>query len=156
MDCTECPIASPVNEPWAYYSPKKATHTLKYEIGLHMKEDIIVWISASYKGSVHDLTIAKDGLCKNMKPGEKALGDKGYVGHKNFLAPFKSPKTPEQKQFNKSHYKVRARIEMLNRRFKTWGCLKVAWRHSLEYHSLVFKLIGYIIQYDLKVRPLIK
>jgi hypothetical protein len=120
-----------------------------------MSQDWIVWVSKSYKGSVHDLTIAKDGLCHIMLRHEKALADKGYIGHFHFLTPFKRPKNRKQKLFNKVHYAVRAKIEMLNRRFKTWGVLKYHWRHALEYHEHVFKLICYIVQFDLNKRPLI-
>lgn len=103
------PILAPATNPWEYFSPKKQMHNLKYEIGLHMIEEWIVWVSQSYKGSVHGLIIARDKLCKKMGKKETELADKGYVAQENFFY----PKCDKQKLFN-NYYKVGARIEMLN------------------------------------------
>lgn len=120
------------------------------------KPHLIVWVNGPYRGSVHDLKIAKKLLVKKMKRGEMALADKGYVGHEKFLCPLKPPKNKEESLFNAKHYRVRQAIERLNKRLKHFSCLRQKWRQALWLHEFVFHVIAYITQIDLLYHPLTK
>jgi len=122
-------------------------HTLSYEIAISISSPHeIVWVNGPFKGSTHDLTIAKSNIIHQMLPGEKALGDLGYIGHHNFVCPYKPARSQEQKLFNRNHYAIRQSIERLNKRLKLFNCLKTKWRQSFELHKCAFYLITYITQ----------
>jgi len=67
----------------------------------------------------------------NLKPREKGLGDKAYIGHPRFFASFKPAKSAAQ-HYNIIHMynnKYRQNIERINRKLKIWHALKYCWRH---------------------------
>ena len=141
---------------WEYYSVKSKCHTLKYELAVTMDGSNIIWINGPYKGSVHDLKIARDKLCDHMKEGEKGLADKGYIGDIHFLCPFKPARTESETKFNSKHYSIRQIIERINARLKKFQCLKQIWRSDLNKHFLVFYCVCYIVQIQLHESPLTK
>lgn len=153
LDVTECPKLAPPAE-WEYFSPKKQTHTLKYEMGFNMTASKIVWVNGPFKGTVHDVTIARSTIIHQMLPEERALADKAYIGDMHFLCPFKPPRTILEKEFNTKHYQVRQSIERLNRRFKKWNCLSTPWRHDVCHHHFAFYVIASITQIDLLIHPI--
>jgi hypothetical protein len=157
LDVTECEIQSPTLYEWEYYSSKSKTHTLKYEVGISMKTHKIVWINGPYKGSIHDLSIARDKVYSQMKIEEKALCDKGYIGGEKSICPFKPAKTDAQKQFNLKHYSVRQSVERTNLRFKKFNVLNSVWKgKDFSIHAYLFKAIAIIIQLDFQDHPLTK
>lgn len=157
VDVTECAIWEPGLYEWEYFSPKKQTHTLKYELCLSMKEHKIVWVNGPYKGSVNDLTIARDKLTHALA-NEKGMGDKAYIGDIHFIAPYKPARDHEQRLFNKHHYTVRQSIERLNKRLKHFECLKRTWRmrgdEGMLLHKWSFYFICYMTQIDFNTSPL--
>ena len=42
--------------------------------------------------------------------------------------------------------RVRSRQEMINRRFKNWGCMKQVWRNNVSYHGIAFRVIAIVSQ----------
>ena len=78
IDVTECPIWEPQYYEWEYYSTKNKFHALKYEVAISMTSHQIIWINGPYKGSVHDMKIARDKFLKQLQATERALADKGY------------------------------------------------------------------------------
>jgi len=83
------------------------------------------------------LTIARSHLIHILGTEEKALGDKAYVGNSHFIAPYRPAITEDQKEWNKYH-QVRQKIERVIKRVKQFGCVREVWRHSLEWHPIVF------------------
>lgn len=92
-----------------------------------MKSQKIIWVNGPYKGAVHDLTIARDKLTRQLGRREKAWGDPAYIGDSHFITPYKPPKG-EQKTFNYNLAAVRQNIERLNRRIKQYNCFVNKWR----------------------------
>jgi hypothetical protein len=156
VDVTECPIWQPKLYEWEYYSPKDKAHTLKYEVCVDLgRIKKIIWVNGPYKGSVHDLKIARDKLLKNMKEGERAMGDKGYIGEFKIIAPFKPATTEAEKKFNLNHYTIRQDIERINKRLKIFSVLQQPWRsHDLALHKIVFYVVAYLTQLNLQLNPL--
>ena len=85
---------------------KHKAHGLKYEIGVR-RDGLICWIYGPIPGSVHDITIVRQGGLQNeLLPGEFVLGDKGYMGEAWILTPFKGAQlTDGQRGWN--HTSVR-------------------------------------------------
>ena len=80
-----------------------------------MKRDEIVWVRAGIAGAVHDITIAKESLVKNLMIGEAPLADRGYqTASGNFVTPVKNARTLEDIHYNTMLEKRRWRIEAVN------------------------------------------
>lgn len=160
IDVTECPIWTPLHYEWEYYSVKKATHTVKYEIALSMTKHRILWVNGPYKGSVHDSKIAKDKFIPKLLSTERAIGDKGYIGVPSMIVPYKPARSPEQKQFNLNHYTVRQSIERCNKRIKQFKCFQQQWRvrgkTGLLFHKWAFYIVCYLTQLQFLENPLTK
>jgi hypothetical protein len=88
IDVTVCPIERPKKHQEQYYSAKHKCHALKYEIAVHLKTGLVIWVSGAYPGSMHDLTIAKTKFINILQNNEIALADKAYIGDFHFLTPF--------------------------------------------------------------------
>lgn len=121
-----------------------------------MKSHKIVWLNGPYKGSVHDLTIARDKVTKKMNNNEKALADKGYIGEEKFCCPIKRRNlTPQEMAFNTMHYQVRQSIERLNGRIKGFKCFQSPWRNrNYHLHKVAFFVVVGLIQLDMPFHPL--
>jgi len=158
VDVTECPIWNPLMNEWEYYSVKSQCHTLKYELAISMRTHRILWVSGPFKGSVHDLRIARSNFVNVLGSSQRALADKGYIGDFHFIVPFKPPRGDKQKAFNLNHYTVRQSIERMNKRLKHFSCLRQKWRlrgpRGILLHKLAFFFICYVTQLTLEERPL--
>jgi len=157
VDGTECPVERPLDDTdqRAYYSGKKKKHTIKYEVAVDTDNAQIVWVAGGVPGSVHDLTLLRSsGLLNLLLPDERVCADKGYVGGPDcLLVPFKGAISAREEMFNRFLSKYRTLVENVNARFKYFACLRVAWRHELTLHSVVFHLITNIVNVDCIYRP---
>jgi hypothetical protein len=158
IDVTECPIWTPLQYEWEYYSVKTKSHTLKYELAISMNNHRILWVNGPYKGSVHDSKIIRDKFLKALTTNERAIADKGYIGVPGIIAPFKPARSPEQKQFNLNHYTVRQSIERCNKRVKQFMCFRQKWRIrgllGFKMHKWAFYVVCYITQLQFLEKPL--
>ena len=74
--------------------------------------------------------------------GEKTIADKGYRGEDNFI------NTPDQgtDAYQDEMARIRGRHETVNKRLKNWGCMKKAFRHSLDFHQTCFEAVAVLTQ----------
>ena len=120
IDGSECPIQRNSYHQEDDYSGKKKTHTMKSTL-IVSTMGLIVWLSQSFTGNVHDKTMVES---LEFKTSITLLADLGYKGWnpKNItlILPHKKPRntktekkylTEEQKDFNKDHSKRRVKIE---------------------------------------------
>lgn len=158
IDVTECPIWAGVEFEWEYYSTKSKLHSLKYELAISITTQKIIWVNGPYKGSTHDLTIARDKLTHQLGKKEKALADKAYIGDWHFITPYKPAVGEQQETFNYNHAAIRQSIERLNRRIKQFHCFVHPWRlkgpSRLTLHKYAFYFVSYITQLELIIHPL--
>jgi len=154
VDVTECPIERPFLNEWEFFSGKKRRHTLKYEIAVHIQTGRIVWIAGPFRGSVHDLTIARNGFIHNLFHNEQVLGDKAYVGDPRFIAPFRPACTTAQEHFNYIVSCKRLLVEQVIKRIKHFHAVCHEWRQSLPLHGIVFKVIANIVVMSLFIEPI--
>ena len=116
----------------------------------------IIWCNGPYKGSVHDLTIARDSLVQQLNEEEALLGDKAYIGEQCFITPFKPAQGQFEREFNILLYRYRQNIERIIKRMKIFRCIKEEWRHDISLHYLVFIVIANITNLNLLEKPLNK
>ena len=78
MDVMETPIEKPQKHQKGFYSGKQGEHTLKTQVVLEQKSEIIICLGHG-KGKVHDFRLFKTS---GVKFGElvKVIADKGYQG----------------------------------------------------------------------------
>ena len=96
-------------------------------------------------------------MSSQMSLQEMTVGDKGYIGSTQIVAPFKKGihyyNNPWHQQFNKMHSNVRITVEHTIGRLKNFLCLRVPWRHDLHIHLLAFHSICQITQLGLILHP---
>ena len=151
-DVTEQPIQRPKDKKArkSYYSGKKKRHTQKIEITMTTNGKIID-VSKSTAGSVHDITIRRNG--NHLPPDADKYGDLGYQGwqkeSKNVHLPHKKPKngklTDQQRQKNKEHSKIRIAVEHQFARLKKFRILGEMYRNFRKKHNLRFNIIAGIV-----------
>lgn len=124
------------------YSGKKKAHTIKTQIVVSGKGDI-VHISPSVPGNMHDKKLFdRSGV---ILP-DTAKGDLGYLGT-NIAIPFKSskfhPLTQRQKDQNTRHSRKRIIVEHVFASLKAFRILADRFRGSLiNYHSYFLIVCG--------------
>lgn len=138
-----------------YYSGKKKRHTIKAQLTIHYKTQLII-STAITEGSVHDFQLYKE---QRSKQRYKALhlADKGYQGMErlgvNCLIPFKSskkqPLTILQRQINREIGKRRIRIEHVNGKLKTFKILSERYRNRRKRMGLRLNLLAAIYNMEL-------
>ena len=117
------------------YSGKKKSHTIKTQIVVKGKGDI-VHISASVPGTIHDKKLFDRS---GVTLPDNAMGDLAYLGT-NITIPVKSsklhPLTQRQKDHNTRHSRKRIIVEHVFVSLKTFHILADRFRGSLiNYHS---------------------
>lgn len=145
IDATEQSIERPKRTQKRYYSGKKKRHCIKNEI-ITTETGRIVAVSKSVPGTVHDLTLRRQG--PPLPDGARAYADSGYQGyqkdHKDIDIPYKTskknPLTKEDKDYNHGLSSFRVRVEHAIRRIKTFRILADRFRYPLTAHSAKFAI----------------
>ncbi|KAJ3250270.1 hypothetical protein HK103_003699, partial [Boothiomyces macroporosus] len=146
VDVTRTKIPKPSIEPWTYYSMKDKFHALKTEVVISLEPPYkILWINTGYRGSVADITIARDQLLPNLTNNQKLLADLGYLGEPGKLeTPYKGGRhmlSREEKRYNYHHVMKRQTIERANSRLKIFKIVKEWNRKDYEFHSLCVSVV---------------
>ena len=142
VDGVDCYINEPSPFSATWFSHKRKTAGLRYEIGLSLRTGKIVWIYGPFKcGSFPDQRIFKKRLEKKLSDvGERAIADNGYSGlsviSKEHLA----------RHFKNHHARYRAKHETVNARFKIFNVLTKTFRHNRAKHGICFHAVGRIVQ----------
>ncbi len=152
MDFTEQPIQRPQNKKARreYYSGKKKRHTQKIEISMTTTGKIID-ISHTTPGRVHDIKIRQQG--NPLSPAVKKYADLGYQGIQHMdpmiNLPHKKSKacrlTPQQKEANREHSKIRISIEHKFAPFKKFRILGDVYRNFRRKHHMRFNIMAGVL-----------
>jgi len=156
VDATVCPIERPVLNQRAYYSGKHHIHCQKWECAVRMSDGLFVWVSDNYRGPIHDAAVTrKSGILDLLVDEERILGDKGYVGFDQILAPLKGRKLSRiQQLFNHAINERRVIVERTFGRLKEFMCLRVPWRSDFNRHNQAFVVCSHITNKKLTELPL--
>jgi len=142
-----------------WYSKKFNGAGLKWEIGVALFSDHIVWVRGPYPCGEygHDLIIFREtgGLKEALVDArEMAIGDGTY---KDFTI---SQKGDGNYEWRHAKNRFRARQESVNGRIKIFNCFNVRWRHSHELHKSAMHAALYLTQvsmdYDSLMAPVEK
>lgn len=98
------------------YSGKKKYHTIK-NLAITDHKGYVLFLSASYEGTVHDKTLWDDLDIEEVE--QNMLADLGFLGiektHANAILPYKKPKkgelTSSQKKINSAIGSLRVKVE---------------------------------------------
>lgn len=145
IDATEQTIERPKRGQKLYYSGKKKRHCIKNEV-ITTEDGRIVSVSKSVPGTVHDLTIRRQG--PPLPNNARAYADSGYQGyqndHANIDIPYKSskknPLTKDDKDYNHGLSSFRVRVEHAIRRIKTFRILTERFRYPRASHAAKFAI----------------
>lgn len=137
-----------------FWSGKDKFHALKYEVIVSLgKYCKIVYISGSWAGSVHDITIARQSSLLKLENGEKVVADLGYIGQDyQIITPLENTTFQNALQ-NRLMSNLRQNVERMNNRIKIFHSAR-EWRGRRENHQEVFFACCYITNLELEVTPL--
>jgi hypothetical protein len=155
IDGTDCKIFEQKHEVFPMdrqlMSHKFKHAALKYEIGVAIYENKIVWVNGPFPGGRHDLTIFReDGLKDRMPEGKIGCLDRGYQTSRpdevNMLA---TPQIGDDPELHKFMSRVRCRTETVMGRLKNFNVLSETFHHGPEKHECAFKACAVIVQYQI-------
>ena len=143
VDGTDFRIQEPASLNLKWYSHKFRGPGLCYEIGVCIKTGWIVWVNGPFPaGAWLDREIARSGINRHLENNECYVGDGGYYHGGQWAKTPTGHNNTEQKMYALA----RARHEMVNSRFKCFGCLSNIYRHPLHRHGTMFHAIANITQ----------
>lgn len=136
----------PIQEPYPFspiwYSHKLNGSGLRYEIGIGLSSQNIVWVSGPFRcGQINDLDIFRSDLRYQLLDNENVIADDGYPDRKCMRKC--SVTAPEDISFIE---RALSRHETLNGRLKFFNILNIPFRHNIEKHSACFFAVASITQ----------
>lgn len=135
LDGVDFKIREPIPFDRKWFSHKFHGPGLRYEVGLSIANNEVVWASGGYPcGEYPDLKMARALYCHYAKR-DITLADKGYRDA-HF---FKQPTTIGEKR-------ILARHETFNSRLKSFEALNSRFRNNIGKHPMVFHAVINILQ----------
>jgi hypothetical protein len=122
---------------------------INHEIAMSVFRPQFVWISGPYRGGKHDITIFREGLKQKIKPGGKAIVDRGYVSSRHDEQMLSQPNACDSKALNNFKSRARLRQETFNGRLQFFDALSQTFRHHVDKHKLVLEAVCVIVQYQM-------
>lgn len=151
VDGVHCQINEPIHPVYsknpAYYSHKFNNPALTYELGVHIFENKLVWISERSPASTHDITVYRSNLKGKIPAGKRVIADNAYRKESNTVS---APNSQDADELRKFKSRARARHETLNGRLKFFKCLSERFRHGVEKHQVCFEAVCVIVQYQME------
>ena len=124
---------------------------LKYEVAMSVFKPRVVWIYGPHRGGEHDMTIFRKRLKQKIKPGKKAIADRGYITSREDEQMLSLPNPMyDSKELNNFKSRARLRHETFNGRLKNYEILQHTFRHGEKKHKLVFEALCVTVQYQME------
>lgn len=150
IDCTEQPVQRPKNEQKQWYSGKKKHHSIKTEVIVTHKGRIVC-VSDPAPGSVHDITIRKQG--PPLPKDARCYADSGYQGvqheHPNIDIPYKKtknkPLSKDEEHYNTCLSRYRVLVEHSFAKIKTFRIMADRFRYRRDRWAQKFSIIAGIV-----------
>lgn len=137
-----------------FFNYHKGVFGGKLEVAVALQRHPLPIFTDFAPAGTHDLTMARHGIFRQMRPGELGLGDPGYGGHS--LKIYAPPKRNERlyvDELDKMELTLQRRVEMANRIIKRFACLGSVYRkgavHAYHDLELLCSLIPKIVFWDL-------
>lgn len=137
-----------------YSSKKHGGHaSLKYEVGVALFHDQIVWINGPFKATRHDITVFRlNGLKQKLLndfPDKYVTVDLGYITSELDERMLAWPNSKDPLPLKKFKSLGRCREEDINARFSKFMCMNREFTHSVAKHKDCHTSVAVIIQYQL-------
>ena len=152
IDCTDCKIfllkgAAKKSVRKVFWSYKFKKSGIRYEVGVCIKTGFIVWVHGPFPcGQYNDITIFRHCLSSCLDVGERVECDDGYWGEAPEQCVVPKHAWTREAKWVESSKSVRARHETVNKRLKDFACLRLFFRHSIDFHSLCFRAVAVLTQ----------
>ena len=143
------------------WQPKYKLYCYKVQVGISFLGNIVLWTGLHF-GNTADITIWETTWGEHaFQPGERWLGDLGYMGAFGILTKYKRRKrrrrggarpalTVPQRVFNNVHEHVRNRCENVISKVKNHAFLRNVWTGSFETLASMVKVTGHVTAYELR------
>jgi len=129
------------------FSKKFAHAALKFEIGLSIYRNQIVWISGPHRGGKSDIEIFREGLKFMIAEGKLAVVDRGYRSSKVDEQMLSLPSHLDPKALFNFKSRARLRHETLNGRIAAFKSMSDTFKHGNEKMKLAFEAVAVTVQY---------
>ena len=161
IDSTEQEIPVPTDKTRRkdYYSGKKKRHTVKTQLLVNKKGEILHKSNKHKKGRQHDYTVYKDDYPTTPK-SVKNYYDLGYIGiEKDFpdikaVLPIKKKRnidlTEKEKLYNKRHRRQRVIVEHTICRIKKFGIMGNKYRNRLKRYDTMSDIVSGLVNYRIR------
>jgi hypothetical protein len=158
IDATEQEIQKPKDKMRKkyYYSGKKKRHTVKTQLMVNKKGEILHKSRHHKKGRQHDYTVYKDEQPQTPSQVENVL-DLGYSGCKKdfptvkYSLPVKKKRnidlTEDEKEYNKNHSRQRVIIEHTICRIKKFCIMGTKYRNKLKRYDHISDIVSGLVNY---------
>lgn len=128
---------------------------LKYEIGLDPFKSKVRWVYGPHRGAKHDMTIFREALKHNCRPGKIWIVDRGYRSSNDDEKMLSIPNPHHSDELKNFHARARCRHETLNGRLKNFNILNHTFRGGGDKHQDAFYSVLVTVQYQMdNGRPL--
>lgn len=118
----------------------------------------ILHFDGPFKGSCSDVSIMRSTILPQLRNGEKAMCDKGYLAEPlTCLTPPRgkfSTYTREQRAMYIEVSKIRQLNERAIGRIMEWGVMVKRWNLSFDFHELCARNVAKLTQFSLYTNPL--
>lgn len=118
-----------------WYGHKFNAFGIKYEIATCIETGDVVHYIGPFRAAIHDVTIFRSFLKKQLHPGERVMADRGYSGDRLCF----TPDDCETAQMERAVKIIGGRHETVNGRMTNFASMKLTWRHSLSLHQFAFR-----------------
>lgn len=146
-----------------FYSGKTKQHAIKYQITRAFHSGLILDVSDSYHGKMHDKAIIDHEKTVEKLPKETIKRfDSGYQGlqkqypDQNVIVPIKKPKggtlSDEAKAYNRQNSKRRVGVEHSFARIKSFKICDLRFRQAFENHNQTVRNVAALVNLTLELR----
>jgi len=152
VDGTHCPIEEPRPFSTIWSSFKLGGKPgVNYELGLLTFKPQLAWLRGPIPcGLTNDGGIFSDeeeGLMYALPPDRKCIGDSAYSPFPDHCSTANDLDPAEVARFKQI---ALARHENFNQRLKVYDCLRMRFRHGVEFHGSCFRAIAAILHYEIE------
>jgi len=149
VDGVHCRIKEPGGFDSRYNSHKVGKACLNYEVACAIREPKIVhFCGPTFQQNDGTVSQRPDGIQSKVPAGKKIVTDKLYNGYGSC---FVTPNPRDPKPLRKFKDRCRARQESVNMRLKRYEILAGVYRHKRAYHTVIFRAVCVIVQYEMEL-----
>ena len=142
-----------INKKWSSYKYKKRAG-LRYEIGLVIRTGLLAWVNGPFPCVMFTDTkiFVEGGIIDELTEHERVEADGAYTCFDPMYCktPYGHTIKLSSRERIEMSYRVRARHETVNQRYRIFNILKHVYRHKIGDHGDVINAVSVLVQLSLK------